>query len=293
MLLHAGRQSEVLSVLRVSDTWEPRTVCQHPLENETPKTRGFGGLTAPRPRGAGAWPAGLCLRATHTPIMPRIAGRQSEVSRSFTGRVIGSPNAPATEARGAEHTRKRVRRRHARRAQYRGWRSDPCPYRQTWRPQAASRRAPAAAAVGGRIFSIQKLLGLSASNQEHNKRLKMDRPNTVASEDAGRPVWRGTARDGTARTGTAHLAVADTRQRVTPAGRTAERSTPRLCSSAAPPGCSSAASGSATCRWLLSPTSRDWEFARSPRRRRSSWYPKFSTQDTALAPEYLSRISLN
>ena len=116
-----------------------------------------------------------------------------------------------------------------------------------------------------RIFSIQKLLGLSASNQEHNKRLKMERPNTVASEDAGRPVWRGTARDGTARTGTAHLAFADTRQRVTPAGRTAKRSTPRLCSSAAPPGCSSAASGSATCRWQgLSPASRDWGIRAQP-----------------------------
>jgi len=231
--------------------------------------------------------------------MPRIAGRQSEVSRSFTGRVIGSPNAPATEARGAEHTRKRVRRRHARRAQYRGWRSDPCPYRQTWRPQAASRRAPAAAAVGGRIFSIQKLLGLSASNQEHNKRLKMDRPNTVASEDAGRPVWRGngprwdgphghgpfgvcrhTAKSHTCRTDGEALDAALVFVR-RPA-RMQQRSVWKRHLQVA---------GFVT--GIKIKIKETGEFARSPRRRRSSWYPKFSTQDTALAPEYLSCISLN
>ena len=148
-----------------------------------------------------------------------------------------------------------------------------------------------------RIFSIQKLLGLSASNQEHNKRLKMERPNTVASEDAGRPVWRGngprwdgphghgpfggcrhTAKSHTCRTDGEALDAALVFVR-RPA-RMQQRSVWKRhlqvvvvtgITYAQPTGNSRAARG----------------------RRRSSWYPKFSTQDTALAPEYLSCISLN
>jgi hypothetical protein len=43
------------SCVKLLEHQKPRTVCQHASKMKPPKHRGFGGLTAPKPRGAGAW----------------------------------------------------------------------------------------------------------------------------------------------------------------------------------------------------------------------------------------------
>ena len=71
------------SCVKLLEHQKPRTVCQHASKMKPQKHRGLGGLTAPKPRGAGAW-ALLPTRGQQSPRTPRSTGSRRSLAQSVT-----------------------------------------------------------------------------------------------------------------------------------------------------------------------------------------------------------------